>query len=124
MITDQVKRRKEAFILRLQKNLKSEGTCLSYTGATRGGRSGPGYPTTGFRVPGQSNGKDRGRVQIGVHRLFLILLLYRPIRKGYEAGHTCPRNDRSCVVHVQEMTHKENMRRVGEFRRYGENCPF
>lgn len=96
-ITDQVKRRKAAFIARLQRRLKQEGHCLIYTGT----RDHKGYARLNVRYKGQ-------HVSIGAHRAFLILQLGRPIRRGYEAGHSEICQHRACVAHLREEHYRSN----------------
>lgn len=97
VVQDQVKRRKVAFMARLTKRLKAVGECLVYQGT----RDHKGYARANFRYKGE-------HVSIGVHRLFLILKLGRPIRRGYESGHLPECQHRACVKHLREEHYSTN----------------
>ena len=91
-------RDKERLITRLAGQLKWDGQCLLWGGAT----NWAGYGLVNFR-----SGVNNKHVQFKAHRLFLTLRLCRPIAKGMEAGHTCGKS--GCVVHVIEQTRQENL---------------
>lgn len=98
VIVDQVKRRKQAFITRLQSRLVSTVTgCLYYEGA----QDHKGYPVMNFKYRGQ-------HVQIGVHRVFAILGACGPIPRGMEAAHADECTSRTCVRHVALQHYKDN----------------
>lgn len=97
VIADQIARRKDAFMRRLQRRLRAVGDCLLYEGT----KDHKGYARANFRY----NGK---LVTIGMHRAFLIMKLKRPIRRGYEAGHLPECQHRSCVKHLREEHYKTN----------------
>lgn len=65
-----------------------------------GGADRNGYARINFRYKGQ-------HVKILVHRLFLTLMMKRPIADGMEAAHTC--TEQLCVAHLQEQTRRDNM---------------
>jgi hypothetical protein len=111
--------RKERFIQRLLRHLRADGPCLLWTGAMRGGRVGPGYPTMNFGI-----GRSR-RKCVDVHRIFLILQLGRPIRDKMEAGHYLCMNTR-CVRHVREETRAQNLGELNGRRKKGadDGIPF
>lgn len=52
--------------------------------------------------------KKGNHLQIGVHRLFLMLMLQRPIKVGYDAGHTC--HNTMCCRHVTEQSSSANVK--------------
>lgn len=118
-IVARVRRDKAAFIAMLERNLvETPSGCQVWTGTKRAS----GYGRCSFMHDGY-------RFSIDVHRLFLILRLARPIRKGHEAAHddaVCPH--RHCVVHVSEQHWKVN-KDASEARRAAnrgidEECPF
>lgn len=90
VIVDQVKRRKEAFIKRLEANIVSVGDCLCYTGR----KDHNGYPRLNFKYQGE-------HITITAARVFLILKLCGPIPLEHEAGHTEECQHRSCVKHLR-----------------------
>lgn len=94
---DQVKRRKAAFIARLQRRLRQAGHCLVYEGT----KDHKGYPRLNLRYKGE-------HVSIGAHRVFLILQLGRPIKRGYHAGHAVICEHLACVAHLREEHYKVN----------------
>lgn len=94
---DQVKRRKAAFIARLSARLRQAGACLLYDGT----KDHKGYARFNVRYKGEV-------VSIGAHRGFLILSLGRPIRRGYEAGHSEICEHRACVAHLREEHYRTN----------------
>lgn len=96
-IVHHVRKNKERFIQRLVRNTRYEGGCIVWGSDLN--TNGSGYPNVNFRF----NGKH---VTMQTHRLFVILLIARPIAKGFEAGHTC--GNRRCVRHVLEQPYKEN----------------
>lgn len=124
VVADQVRRNKEGLITRLERNLvvvpnpKLGTPCRLWIGSCRGN----GYPRINFRrVGGRCPvGHNKNVVQLGVHRLFLILRLGRPIDPDCEAGHLC--HTPSCVAHGQEMTRTTNLRQRDE--RQKEQVPF
>lgn len=105
VIEDQLRRNREAFIARLQRLVRVDGDCRTWTGAP----DANGYARLCFYVPGQRRrGRQPRKFFIGVHRLFLMLALKRPINEGMEAGHyEC--HNRLCVKHVIEQTKQENL---------------
>lgn len=96
-ITDQIKRRKAAFVERLKRRLEQVGHCLVYKGTL----DHKGYARFNVRYKGK-------HVSIGAHRAFLILQLGRPIRRGYEAGHSEICEHRACVAHLREEHYRTN----------------
>lgn len=116
VITDQIKRRKEQFMARLNRNIREEPgpmatPCKVWTGTASGGKYGKTYPVMNFRLTKTS--RDKSHICIGVHRVFLILMLGRPIGDGFECGHTC--HNSMCVTHVEEQTRQFNL-----FNRYSD----
>lgn len=103
-VMDNVIRRKDAFMQRLQRNLVKRGSCLCY----RGTLDHKGYARLNLSHRHMYRGVERKRVTIHAHRLFLILKLKRPIRRGYEAGHLSRCEHRTCVVHVREEHYRSN----------------
>ena len=97
VIQDQVKRRKAAFISRLEKRLRPDGDCLIYQGTL----DHKGYARMNFRYQG-------GHVSIHVQRVALILQLGTPIPRGIEAGHLSECRSRCCIRHVRSEHYKEN----------------
>ncbi len=97
VVVDQVKRRKEEFIARLQRNLTAQGECLLYGGTL----DHKGYARLNFRYRGR-------HVTIHAHRLFLILRQCAPLPKGFEAGHTKGCVSRTCVRHVELQHYRVN----------------
>lgn len=98
VILDQIKRRKEQFIARLERNVRKDGDCYLWVG--RGHSNG--YGEINFRI-----GTNK-TFCIGAHRLFLILKIQRPIADGMEAGHFHCHNAR-CMKHVVEQTRTNNL---------------
>lgn len=96
-IMDQVRRRKAQFIARLQRRLRQEGHCLVFEDT----RDHKGYARFNVRYKGK-------HVTIHAHRAFLILQLGRPIRRGFEAGHSEICDRRQCVAHLREEHYKTN----------------
>jgi hypothetical protein len=117
IVVREVKHHRERFIARLQRHLVVDGECVIWTGACRGGRTGPGYPTMNFNV-----GKNKRRC-VDVHRIFLMLMLCRPIAPKMEAGHYFCMNTR-CVRHVQEETRLENLKELNGRQKATDSCPF
>lgn len=128
ILVDQVKRRKAAFAKRLIANLKPtpDGQHLLWIGRIKAN----GYGDISFNICGPRRHDETQRVKrVYVHRLFLMLMLKRPIADGMEAGHKLGCLHRSCVVHVEEQTRAYNMQLVWEQKRgqsqIAENdCPF
>jgi hypothetical protein len=102
-VTDQIKRRRVQFMKRLQSRLVARGECLCY----RGTLDQKGYARLNVSYWPDEN-KPSQRVTIGAHRLFLILKLGRPIKRGYEAGHLPICQHRTCVKHLREEHYKTN----------------
>lgn len=100
---DNVKRRKAKFIARLEARLRKVGTCLCYDGTL----DHKGYARLNLSyLPG---GKGPAQIiTIHANRLFLIMKLGRPLRRGFEAGHEKDCHHRTCVIHVQEEHYKSN----------------
>lgn len=96
-IVDQVKRRKEAFIERLNNRLEKKGYCRLY----KGNLDHKGYARLNIRFKGKI-------ITIHAHRLFLILKIKKPIPLGFEAGHLSNCTSRRCVVHVALQHYKDN----------------
>ena len=71
-----------------------------------------------------------GQIRVGprmvaAHRVALEFVLGRKIKKGKKALHNCKWRRKSCVRHVYEGTHRQNMldrKADGTYR--GENHPF
>lgn len=102
-IMDNVKRRKAQFTARLQARLERVGECLCYKGTL----DHKGYAR--LNVSYLRGGKGPAQVvTIHAQRLFLILKLGRPLRRGYEAGHEERCSHRTCVLHVEEEHYKLN----------------
>lgn len=91
-----VQSRSNRFAARLRKHIQPLDGCFVYNGSRQNG-----YARMNFR----HNGKH---VSIHAHRVFLIIKLGRPIRIGYDAGHTSECRHRHCVLHVIEQHHTEN----------------
>lgn len=93
---DQVKRRKEAFMARLQRRLRADGECLLYNGSMT-----DGYPCITFRWKGKIE-------KLKVMRVFMILKHGAPLPVGYDVGHLpeCP--SRACVRHIELEHHYVN----------------
>ena len=110
VICDQIARRKEAFIARLERHLiaipnpKLGTPCQIWTGQAAGRN---GYPRINFRALAKK-GAPRSVVQFGVHRLFLTLTLKRPIAPGMDAAHLC--HEQRCCSHLEEHSHQQNLR--------------
>ena len=116
IIVDQVKRRRDEFIARLQRRVSPPvpnpelGTpCRFWLGQV----TPNGYGRISFRLPG------REHTNLYVHRLFLILRLCRPLAADREAGHLC--HNRLCVVHLEEQTRNDNMKECNG-RRWGKKA--
>lgn len=106
IIVDQVRRRKEAFIQRLSRNVMvvqrhMPEPCQIWTGT-----SSRYYGRITFRLVGMGNRKE-SHVQLDAHRVFLILKLGRPIADNMEAGHTC--GESLCMRHIEEQTRTQNL---------------
>lgn len=107
VVMDQVRRRKDAFEQRLQRNLETRGECLCY----RGTRDHKGYARLNLSY--KPDERPARIVTVHAHRLFLILKLRRPIRRGFEAGHTDECAHRTCVMHVAEEHYSSNAATAG-----------
>lgn len=116
VLVHHVKKDKPRLIKRLQ-NMLTEATgpqgCFVWKGSRHYG-SPPAYGSINFRYHGR-------HVQIGAHRLFLMLMLQRPIKVGYDAGHTC--NNTMCCRHVTEQKSSANVKDRNE-RAHGDGVPF
>lgn len=99
-----VRTRKAAFMKRLAARCDNVGDCLCY----RGTLDHKGYARLNLSYPASEGGPKLGRVTIHAHRLFLILKLKRPIRRGYEAGHLPECEHRTCVLHLREEHYSTN----------------
>lgn len=97
VVHDQLTRRREAFTARLERWVRPAGECRIWIGKPAASND---YRVISFKYKGK-------HVVIAVQRLFLIMKLGRPIRLGYEAGHTC--GDHTCVVHLEEQHYKDNL---------------
>lgn len=95
VVRDQIQRRGSAFYQRIRARLEQCGDCFVY----RGSKNPNGYARVNFKYKGQHVGID-------AHRLFLLLKLGRPIRLGFDAGHTCGKRD--CVLHIMEQHYTSN----------------
>lgn len=94
-VRDQLARRRAQFMARLKRRLEERDGCMCY----RGTLDHKGYARLSVKFEGK-------HLSIHAHRLFLILKLGRPIRRGYEAAHSC--GVRPCVKHVSEVHYKIN----------------
>lgn len=122
IIVDQVRRRKKAFITRFLRNTRMDGPCLVWTGSA----NGSGYPHMNFRLPGPcKRGDNSNIVRLGAHRVFLTLMLRRPIQPKHEAGHYFCHNP-MCVRHLEEQTRHQNLmeRDARQKARKNEDQPF
>lgn len=105
VVLDQVRRRKEAFIARLQSLVYADGPCILYKGA----KNVNGYGRMNFRFKDhRRRTREASHVQIEAHRLFLILRLGTPIPTDREAGHYFCHNE-ACVRHVELQTREQNL---------------
>jgi hypothetical protein len=102
-VMDQVRRRKEKFVARLNARLEQIGACLCY----RGSLDQKGYARLNLSY-WPSPKKRREIVTIHAHRLFLIMKLQRPIKRSHEAGHLPECEHRTCVAHLHEEHYKSN----------------
>lgn len=105
IVVDQSVRRKEQFIARLNRWIKIKPGCMGtpcriWQGSTRGGKYRGKYPCMNFYYMGAC-------IMVDVHRVFLIMMLGRPIAEGMECGHLC--HNSKCCVHVEEQTRQENL---------------
>ena len=98
-VVDQITRRKGKFIERLTRRLESRGECLCY----RGTLDHKGYARLNLRYQGK-------HVTIHAHRLFLLMRLMRPLKRGMEAGHLPGCEHRTCIRHLREEHYKSNAR--------------
>lgn len=105
LVAHHVRKDKERFIQRLQRNVEVDGECVVWVGA----RNNKGYARMNLRAPG---GAHR---QLTVHRVFAILATKAPIPYGHEVDHVCQRRD--CVRHLQVITAKRNKQLVHERKR-------
>lgn len=96
VIRHHIRKNKAAFIARLERNCMWEGDCYVWVGR----QDHKGYGRMNFRYNGR-------HIEIGVHRLFVILKTRAPIPRGMEAGHIGCKN-RLCVRHVELQHYKEN----------------
>lgn len=99
VVRDQLQRRKDAFIRRLESHCVPAGDCLIYQGTL----DRKGYARLNFKYKG-------AHVTIHAHRLFLILQLGHAIPLSYEAGHAKTCSSRACVRHVRLEHYKLNAR--------------
>lgn len=97
--------RRKRFIERLQRRLETRGDCLCY----RGTLDHKGYARLNLSYKPHKN-VPRQIVTIGAHRLFLLLKLARPMKRGMESGHLPECQHRTCVKHVREEHYKSNAR--------------
>ena len=97
-IRDQVRRRKAAFIARLEARTThdAETGCRRYRATCS-----DGYPLITFKFQGQS-------LVMKVHRVFAILRNCAPIPVGMDVGHLPHCKNRDCVAHTQLQPVKEN----------------
>lgn len=94
---DQVRRRKDAFIARLQRQLRNVGRCIvSISTADHNG-----YPRMGFKFQGR-------HVNIHVMRVIAILRNFGPIPEGYEVAHIEGCAVRACVYHTELQHYSRN----------------
>ena len=96
-IKDQVKRRKDAFMARLQRLVRAEGDCVIGLGT----KDRKGYPRMNLK---------RGGIHRSVHmmRVFIILRRSAPIPLGMDVGHTEECRDVRCVKHIKLQPFREN----------------
>lgn len=113
VVRHHVKKDKERLIRRLEGLVASVGDCVLFLGSRR---IGDGYGRLTFRY----NGKH---VTIDAQRVFLILALHRPIRLGFDAGHTNFCLNKHCVRHLFEQPSGENGREANK-RKHGTDTPF
>lgn len=111
LLIDQVRRRKEAFIHRLEQRIQMGGIPDGYTTPCRfyNGASYHGYPNLTFHLPG-SNGD---KYVVHAHRLFWVLANCQEIPKGMEPDHTC--QNRACIAHLNLVPMAEN--RAARYKR-------
>lgn len=103
ILVNQVRRRKDALIKRLERNIRWEGGCAIWTGA----KNSHGYGRINFRVGSK-------HAQFTAHAVFMTLMLKAPIPDDKEIDHICNRRD--CVRHLQLVTRIENLKRRDERR--------
>lgn len=103
VIMDNVRRRKQQFMRRLESRIVRIGECRVYQGTL----DHKGYARLNLSYK-PTEDTPAERVTIGAHRLFLILKLRRPIRRGFEAGHLPECEHRACVLHLREEHYKSN----------------
>lgn len=96
VVMDQVKRRKDALIARIQRWTRAEGECVVWHGA----HDGCGYGVLSFKYM-------RKHIKINVPRIVLIMQLGTPIPESIEAGHTC--GNRACIRHIEAQHYKDNL---------------
>lgn len=99
VIRDMVKRNKQLFAEKLDRFTAEQGECVVWTGSV--------CPRGYGRVT-LWDVKERKRVVIHVHRLFVILQLGRPIKLWHEAAHIGCTNS-LCVRHVGEQHYTANL---------------
>lgn len=107
-VVDQVKRRKQQFIERLERNIRHlPNGCIEYWGAL----DHKGYPRISFRLNGE-------HTKVLAHRVFMIMMTCKPIPLGMEVDHEC--KNRRCVKHLRLKHYTENAADVKK----AEPCPF
>ena len=102
-IMDNVTRRRDDFMLRLTSRLTPIGACVCYQGTL----DHKGYAR--LNISYKPDSSRRQVITIHAHRLFLILKLERPIKRGFEAAHAPECKHRTCVVHLREEHYKANV---------------
>jgi hypothetical protein len=94
-------KRRARFMERLKRRLEPRGSCLCY----RGTLDHKGYPRLNLSYPVLG---PRRIVTIHAPKMFLLIKLARPLKRGMECGHTPECEHRACVLHVQEEHYKSN----------------
>lgn len=103
IVADQIKRRREQFIARIERFTRTDGECVLWTGS----RTGRGaYPGMNARIPNVPRADSHFKLM--VHRVALILRTGKPIPLDKEAGHFKCHNP-LCIKHVQLETRAENL---------------
>lgn len=110
---ERLKRRLKGLLNDQTPMLPGIGNCLLWTGSI----DKSGYGRINFTDVGDCH------VQIAAHRLFLIMMLRRPIAMKHDAGHMkgCPH--RHCVRHVFEQPMAENYN-TARGKDDGDDVPF